>query len=129
MQSPADTTSHHVDFRHAEIAHHVVAARCLTVRASCLEVEQGTGESLGCAAPKNGHPSHPPCLFRPPSEDCRLIPVSSTRFGVQGTHAQLWHGRSSRRVHSCSGGAALVMISRTELYRITSQVNNYLQVG
>ena len=29
----------------------------------------------------------------------------------------------------CTGRAALVMISRTEFSRFTSQVNNYLQVG
>ena len=29
----------------------------------------------------------------------------------------------------CFALGALVMISRTELYRFTSQVNNYLQVG
>ena len=38
MQSPAETTSHHVDFRHAEIAHHFVAAKSLTVRARLSSV-------------------------------------------------------------------------------------------
>ena len=64
MQSLPETTSCHVDFRHAEIAHHLVAARCLAIRASWLEVEQRTGESLGCAAPKNGNSSAMPV---PPS--------------------------------------------------------------
>ena len=51
------------------------------ITSSCLEVEQRTGESLRCTAAKNGHPSHPPCLFRPPSEDCRLIPREPSRAG------------------------------------------------
>ena len=36
---------------------------------------------------------------------------------------------SPTSARSTAGRAALVMISRTELYRFTSQVNNYLQVG